>query len=130
MSWGGSGVVVKVRMKLVGGKVNACQEVRAPVSRSSLHLSPIPKHSFPFTALDMAAMHKAAASTLRAATRPVLSRRTPALARQESSVLPIPIPGPPVPLSGIMFRGEETYLTEAIRKDNPDYTVAIDYRTS
>jgi hypothetical protein len=82
-----------------------------------------------FAAPTIAAMHKAAASTLRAAARPTLSRRIPALARHESTAF-TPIPDPPVPLAGIMFRGEETYLTEAIRRDNPDYTVAIDYRTS
>lgn len=77
----------------------------------------------------MAAMQKAAANTLRAAARPTLSRRMPALARRESTVFTA-IQDPPVPLAGIMFRGEETYLTEALRRDNLDYTVAIDYRTS
>jgi hypothetical protein len=129
MSWGGCGVVVKVRMKLAGGKVNACQDVRALAEHRHLTCHEHHKHSLPLSAPTMAAMHKAAANTLRAAVRPTLSRRIPALARHETTAS-TPLPDPPVPLSGVMFRGEETYLTEAIRRDNPDYTVAIDYRTS
>ena len=80
----------------------------------------------------MATIQKAAANTLRVAARPTLSRKLPALARHETTTTPATTPDPPIPLAGIIGRGggTETALTEAIRTHNPDYSVAIDYRTS
>ena len=112
-------------MKLAGGKRSMpCERQDVPSLTSPIHQTT--DTSPPST---MAAMQRVAANTLRAAVRPTLSRRIPALTRHESSV-PATIPDPPVPLSGIMFRGEGIALTEAMSRDNPDYNVAIDYRTS
>ena len=114
------------------------KEVNANAKTSELSIVTSPIHQTtccernttpPSTACTMAAMQKVAANTLRTAVRPTLSRRIPAIARHESSV-PATIPDPPVPMAGIMFRGEGIALTEAMRRDNPDYTVALDYRTS
>ena len=78
----------------------------------------------------MAAIQKGAANMLRQAARPTLSRRTPALARSQSAG-PAIVPDPPIPLGGIVFRTKEVSLrNDAIERDNPDYEVAVDYRTS
>ncbi|KAK3716196.1 ndufs4 NADH dehydrogenase Fe-S protein subunit [Vermiconidia calcicola] len=78
----------------------------------------------------MVSLQKAAATTLRTASRPTLSRRLPALARFESRG-PADVPEPPVPQAGIVFRGDQAGPpSAAMIRDNPDYNVAVDYRTS
>ena len=87
--------------------------------------------------ISMASIQKAAASSLRRATRPTLSQRAPALARFNASSrvhsqTPVDSQAPPVSLAGIVrdVGPQPAVPTAAMDRDNPDYQVAIDYRTS
>ena len=103
--------------------VQAPNIVTLPNHGGTTHLVLLTSHS-------MASIQRAAVSPLRTAARPTMSRRIPALARWQSRG-PADLPEPPIPQAGIIFRGEEAGLTsEAIREHNPDYNVAVDYRTS
>jgi hypothetical protein len=83
-----------------------------------------------FLVVNMASMPKAAMRTMRTAARPMLSRRLPALTRQNSAG-PADIPEPPIPMTGIISRGPGVEMqSAAMIRDNPDYNVAVDYRTS
>ena len=86
----------------------------------------------------MASVQRFAASSLRAATRPALSRRTPTLVRYETpghnpamkdrpssspTESPKERPGPSAMIS-------QENASEAQPDHSPDYGVAVDYRTS
>ncbi|KAK3053651.1 ndufs4 NADH dehydrogenase Fe-S protein subunit [Extremus antarcticus] len=78
----------------------------------------------------MASIQKAAAYTLRTAARPTLSTRLPALTRHQTA--PAKVPEPVIPLTGIIATSTTNLPTPSanIIRDNPDYNVAVDYRTS
>ncbi|KAK5165120.1 ndufs4 NADH dehydrogenase Fe-S protein subunit [Saxophila tyrrhenica] len=81
----------------------------------------------------MASLHKVAAHTMRTAARPTLSRRVPALCRHQTGAA-ADVPEPPIPMTGIIARAPSSQAVQtpsaSMIRDNPDYNVAVDYRTS
>lgn len=87
----------------------------------------------------MASIQRSAVHTLRRATRTLISQRSPLLTRFESSSsspvhsqTPTDTQAPPVALAGII-RDEgpmPAIPTSRMEESNPDYEVAVDYRTS
>ena len=93
--------------------------------------------------LAMTTLHRFAASTLRASTRPSLSQRAPALVRRETIAAHNPGMAAGVvkdrPTSDSKHAPTATHGdAEMIRQEgaaegtphNPDYNVSVDYRTS